>query len=328
MLKYPKINIYSDKQLADRLSGKGSSFNATIGLIGDCLKNKDKYWHDNMKKSDPGHKKWFRSARGTPLGKLQELISERIFAPYDKYLPSFVHGGVVGKGIKTAANSLLGKKKHRMLLKIDMTRFFEHVSYDDVVDLFEDKFGCSPKVAKIIAEMSCVRKGPKGNDDASNRMVLARGFSASGRIAVWCNIDLFMRIFYIVGKKLKGHDPKMAIYMDDIGITASRVESVQMVALYKDILKLIGETNLEVNEGKTVIVDYMHRKYDFVDGSLCAKSAPFEFLGIELGRKKLFPGTRIRGDVSRLSQMKTRNHKQKRSLKGKKRFMRYVMRED
>lgn len=321
--KYPKINLYSEKQLINCLSGRGLSFDTTAELLEDCLNNKDKYWRDNMEKSDSGREKWFRNAHGTPLGKLQELISGRILAPYDKYLPSFVHGGITGKGVKTAANSLLGKKRHRMLLKIDMAHFFEHVSYGGVVDLFENEFGCSPKVAKIIAEMSCVPEGAKGNGD-KRHMVLARGFSASGRIAVWCNINLFMKIFYLVNKKLKGHDPRIAIYMDDIGITASRVESAQMASLYKDILKLIGKTDLEVNERKTVIVDYMHRKYNPLDGSLCAKPAPFEFLGIELGRNKLLPGVKIRGDVSRLNQIEEKAYRQKKSLKGKKNFIKYI----
>jgi hypothetical protein len=41
-------------------------------------KNKDKYWFDNSSESKPDDDKWVRSASGTPLGKLQKRINQKV----------------------------------------------------------------------------------------------------------------------------------------------------------------------------------------------------------------------------------------------------------
>ena len=181
---YPKLKLYTKRQLADAIRGKDLSFKDAMKLIDDCLVNKDEYWSDNPEESKPDDDKWVRSASGTPLGKLQKRINQKVLAPHDNELPIFIYGGVGKKGIKNAAIALQGKNNKRTLLKVDMRRFFEHITHEDIVRTLVCHCNCGKDVAQIIAEIACVRMGKKSLDN-TNEKVLARGFSTSSRLAVW-----------------------------------------------------------------------------------------------------------------------------------------------
>lgn len=322
---YPKLNLYTKKQLANAIRDKDLSFSNAMELIENCLANKDKYWFDNQEESKPDDNKWVRSASGTPLGKLQKRINRQILAKYDSELPIFIYGGVGRKGIKNAAIALRGKKNKRVLLKVDMRRFFEHISYEDIVDTLVCHCGCGKDVAQIIAEIACVRNGKKSSNN-TNEKVLARGFSTSSRLAVWCNLELFRNLFYCTTKRLKRHDPRIAVYMDDIGITASRVDPVSLSSLYKDITELIENTSkLEVNKNKTKIIDYLQHEYDVADGHLLEdKIAQFEFLGIGIGRNRLYPGVKTRSKMAKLIKKSNLSDEEMRTLKGQKRYVKFI----
>lgn len=323
--KHPKLNLYTKNQLANAIRGNGLSFHEATALIEDCRNNKNKYWSDNIKESDPSSGKWVRNASGSPLGQLLERINQRILAPHDGELPPFIYGGVGEKGIRDAAAALQGKKNKRILLKIDMRRFFEHVSYADIEIMLIQKCHCGKEAARIIAEMACIEEGEKTPTNKGQK-VLARGFSTSSRLAVWCNLNLFKRVFYLVAQKLKGHDPRIAIYMDDIGITASRVNSATMSSLYKDILELIEASSLEINENKTMIIDYLRHEYDATDGSIKEGAATqFEFLGIGMGRSHLYPGAKIRSKISRARSKECLSEAEQRTLKGRENYVKYIM---
>lgn len=322
---YPKLNLYTRKQLANVIRDKDLSFDAAMKLIDDCLINKDKYWSDNPKESKPDDDKWVRNASGTPLGKLQKRINQKVLAPHDSELPIFIYGGVGKKGIKNAAIALQGKKNKRTLLKLDMSHFFEHISYEDVVKILVRYCGCGKDVAHIIAEIACVQRGKKSSNN-TNEKVLARGFSTSSRLAVWCNLSLFRELFYCMTKRLKEHDPRIAVYMDDIGITASRIAPVSLSLLYKDITELIENTSkLEVNKNKTKIIDYLQHEYDVADGHLLEdKIAQFEFLGIGIGRNRLYPGVKTRSKMAKLIKKSHLSDEELRTLKGQKRYVKFI----
>ena len=67
---YPKLNLFSKKELADKIKDRKLPFNRSLELINDCLANKNDYWFDNIKESKPDDGKWVRSASKTKLGKL------------------------------------------------------------------------------------------------------------------------------------------------------------------------------------------------------------------------------------------------------------------
>ena len=58
---YPKLNLYTKKQLANAIRDKDLSFSNAMELIENCLANKDKYWFDNQEES----KRFWNAVRKT-----------------------------------------------------------------------------------------------------------------------------------------------------------------------------------------------------------------------------------------------------------------------
>jgi len=207
------------------------------------------------------------------------------------------------------------------MLKMDMRRFFEHVSDKDVFNLFTRKFGCSIKAASILSYLCCVNEGSK--DSPSPNQTLGRGFATSGRLAVWCNLDLFLRISWLVKKKLSKHNPKIAIYVDDICVTASGVSPEQMWELYVDIKALIGKKSncrLELNESKTKVVNYKGEAFD-ADGNVI-DYIPYEALGLKMNRNTLDVSAKTLARIRVLK--KDGSPRSRKSIEGLDRYSRYI----
>lgn len=327
--RYPDIRLRSKNEIIKRISRKDFSQQDALNLLNDCLINFNEYWADHPDMSDPSKDKWVRNASYSPLGKLHKIINRGVLAPYDCWLPQIIHGGVRNKDIKSAAKALLGTQRRRTLLKIDMRRFYEHIP-DKAVSKTLNKMGCSKKAAKLLTDLCCVCEGPK--DDPCQNRTLARGFATSSRLAVWCNLDLFCRIFWLVEKRLRGHNPRVVIYVDDICITASRVTPLQMAELYFEIEHLVAEwsdNQLEINTDKTKIITYENRGYD-LEGNILKDSAgnelfvPYETLGITLKRNSLDVSQSTRSKADRLKSKDCLSVTQKRTKKGIDHFRQYV----
>jgi hypothetical protein len=282
--RYPKLAIRSKNELAKHISHKGFSFKQAIDLINDVRSNFNTYWKDS-KASIPGEDKYIRSAAGKPLGRLLKKINTMVFAPHDKILPGFIFGGIGGRDHIQATASLLGKKRYRTLLKGDIKRFFEQVKYDRVISLLKNKCKCSFKAAKLLADLCCLPLGPKGSTSPDKS--IARGFATSSRLAVWCNLEVFLRLDWLVKKYLKGHDPRLMIFVDDIGITASKVDDETMEKLYVEIDNLFKNVGLPLKPEKKRIRSYIHKK-------------GMEILGSRMGRNKLSLGGRTRAKLDKI----------------------------
>lgn len=252
-------------------------------------KNYDEYWRDVAALSNPEKGKYVRNAKGTSLGKLLKMINQKILAPHDKILPDVIFGGVSGKSNITAVRHLLGKRRRRVLLKADITTFFEQISEERVYHFFRDKCKCSPKAAKLIAGLCCVPVGPKGSGDS--RKTIGRGFATSQRLAIWCNLDLFIRLEWLVKKRLRGKDPRIAIFVDDIGINASGVTKKEMDALYVEVKDMLENRDpnqsLPLNDGKKEIVSH--------------EETP-EHLGLRMYRNKTAIGKKTRSGLDRVKE--------------------------
>lgn len=329
MINYPNFNIRSKNEIAKRISSRKLPQSEALVLINDCLVDFDSLWVDNLKMSEPGKKKWVRDASRTKLGNLLSLIDKRIFAPYDTELPSFIHGGVAGKGVKSAANSLLGNRRKRTLLKIDMSRFFEHVSAGRLNYVLIHKLGFSREAALIICRLCCVNAGPKNGLEKGKTM--ARGFATSNRLAIWCNLELFYRIKWLTEKRLSRYDAKLAIYVDDIGITASRIPPKTMANFYSELIVLIDKygNGLEINHGKTRIINYLGNQFSVngepaVDNGGSPVKGSYEVLGVRMERNKVTAGRRTIGKIQSLKSRKSLTIPQKKSLKGLKRYRNYI----
>jgi hypothetical protein len=284
--RYPKIHILSKNELAKHISHNNPTKERAIKLINDVLNNYDQYWKDNKIKSEPLKNKYVRNAKGTPLGKLLDKINKKVLAPHDNLLPNFIFGGVSGMNHKIAGKYLLGSKRKRTLLKMDIFRFFEQISSDRVYFFFKNKCQCSARAAKLISNLCCVPIGPKGN--SSQYKTVARGFATSSRLAVWCNLDIFIKLNRLIIKRLKTHDPRIAIYVDDIGITASRVSKDKMNNLLLEAERLLltdKNQKLPLNKRKCDVISYKEKR--------------MEHLGLTLYKNKLSIGAKTKSKLDK-----------------------------
>jgi hypothetical protein len=325
--RYPQLNIRGKNELAKHISNKRLPYEKALALINDVQKNHDSYWRDHPKYSQPDKGKWVRDASQSDLGKLLKLIDGEVLKPNDKLLPPFLFGGLSGKNHKGAVQHLLGNKRKRVMLKLDITKFFEQNSYDRVYHFFLDKAGCSKAAAKLLADICCVYYGAK--DTPEKYQTIARGFPTSPRLAVWCNLDAFIKLERRVRKELRGKDPRVAIYVDDIGITASRATKEAMMRLYpkvKAILESDKNQKLPLNEKKTKIVFHSGETFN-TDGKHIGKQG-FELLGLQMGRNKLTLGTKTRWKLMNITQQhrdaKRKNKSIRRSRKSILRYKDYI----
>lgn len=281
--RYPKLFIRSKNDLAKHISHKKFGKADALALINRVLTNFDNYWEDNKEHSKPEKGKYVRSAYGTPLGLLLKKIDAIVLAPHDELLPNFVFGGLKGKNHAQAAKNLLGTKRKRTELKIDLHRFFEQITDRRVAQFFQSKCNCDIRAAKIFSKLCCVAIGPKENGSAIK--TIARGFATSPRLSVWCNLDAFIKLNRLVKKRLRGKDPRISIYIDDIGITASRASKREMENLLNEI-KILFEADpnqkLQIHElggDKTKILSHKEG---------------LEFVGLNMFRNKLGIGKKAR----------------------------------
>jgi hypothetical protein len=270
--EYPQINLRSKNDLAKRIGNKKLTRKKALILINDVLKNFNRYWKDNMKVSEPLKGKYVRSAARNNLGNLLGLINKKVLAPHDGLLPPFIFGGISKKDHVRAAINLLGKKG-RVFCKLDLARFFEQITEESVFNFFL-RSGCSIKISKLLSKLCCIPEGPKNTK--GGRSVLARGFSTSPRLSVWCNLTTFKMLNWRIGRILKKNDFKISIYVDDIGITASKASLELMDHALNIGKKIIKTGNLKINEEKTV--------------SPVMFSEKVEYLGLGLGVNKVYLG--------------------------------------
>lgn len=281
--RYPSIGIRSKNEIAKRISSNIFSFKDALCLINDVLKNYDKYWKDVEKHSKPEEGKYVRSAKYKPLGKLLNLIDKKIMAPFDYLVPNFIFGGISGRNHVQAVSNLLGYKTKRTKLGLDISKFFEQNKRERVFYFFYKKAKCSKIASNILADLCCVPMGPKNSNNKEK--VLARGFSTSTRLAVWCNLDLFFRVYWKTKEILKNKDSKISIFIDDIGITASKVSEEKMMLLNKEIVNILENFDnnqvLPINPNKTTIKSHL-------------KKEQIEYLGLKICKKKLALGHKTR----------------------------------
>ncbi len=290
--RYPKVGIRSKNELSKRISGKNFPPKEALNLINDVLKNHDKYWHDLEIASEPDKNKYVRNAKGTPLGKLLSLINRKVLAPHDSLIPHFIFGGVSNKDHVKAAYYLLGKQRKRTKLSLDISKFFEQNKRERVFYFFNKKCECSVRASNILADLCCVPIGPK-NDSKGKQKVLARGFATSTRLAIWCNLDLFLRIYWKANKVLKNKDTKIAIFVDDIGISATKTKKETMDLLAQDIEKIFK--SFDTNQALPLNIEKKDIK-SYLDGNM-------EHLGLRLGRNKLSMGKKT---ITRINELKQR----------------------
>ena len=102
-------------------------------------------------------------------------------------------------------------------------------------------------------------------------------------------MDTFIKLDRLIKKRLKGNDPRVAIYVDDIGITASRVSKEEMGKLSLEVESLLLNTDrnqkLPINKRKTKISSH---------------EEGIEHLGLRLYRNRLSIGAKTKSKIDRI----------------------------
>jgi len=240
-----------------------------------------------------------RSAYKTPLGYLLKAFDARVLSKCDYMLPSFIFGGVSGQNHVRAAKNLIAGKD-RAYFKVDLEKFFEQISIDNVY-VFLIKSGCSKEIARFMSEMCCIPMGSK--DNPSSNKVLARGFSTSPRLAVWCNIFAFLTLDQKLGRILKHTNYKLSVYVDDIGVTSKSKDLALMNKAFeitKAVLRKNGlKTNDDINKSKPPV-------------KLSGKE---EYLGLRLGNRKITIGLKTQKKLAGIKAATRKDLKKRKILK-------------
>lgn len=283
--RFPKIFIRSKTDFSHHISQPGFTQKEALNLINNVKDNFDGYWKDSGS-SDSAKGKYVRDASNSLLGILLHKIDDKILKPHDSMLPKIFFGGVGGSNHKKAVEYLHLRMKGRVLIKLDLSRFFEQISAERVQNFFQYKCACDYKGARMLVDFCCVPVGPKGS--GNSRKTIARGFATSPRLAVWCNLDTFIRLERFITKKLKRNNPKIAIYVDDIGISARGISEKEMKNLLpeiENILKSDPHQQLTLNTDKVDVVSQ--------------KTGRVEHLGIAVQGNRFFVGAKTRNKIKR-----------------------------
>jgi hypothetical protein len=98
-------------------------------------------------------------------------------------------------------------------------------------------------------------------------------------------INFFLEVWNLVRKRLKGHQPCIAVYVDDIGISAIDVRKEQLERLYEEIVSVSVKHGLALNHEKREICG--HDEYQ-------------EFVGIRLNKRRVSVGKKALSKEKRL----------------------------
>jgi len=231
---------YTDVNLHEAFVHKNKTLRETKYFIKNLKEGFDDMWEDH-RLSKPEKNKNIRDCSKSSLGPYLRAFNNNVLKGYDSHTPSFIYGGIQGGNHVEAASKLL--ENEGTLLKLDFKNFFESIDLIRVKIMFE-RSGCSSRAAAKLANIFCIAEGKKGC--GSKNKVLARGFSTSTRIAIWCHIDTFYMIVRLIDKKLSKYKYSVIFFVDDIGIMTQGVPKNELLDLANDINTML-ETKVSGN---------------------------------------------------------------------------------
>lgn len=296
--KHPQLNLRTQNDLLRFLNAAGEvkagnqilRKKLTSADLDHVTTNSALEWNDH-ESSDAVKGKYVRAlVPGTKLNLANRRLNAALKRTLDKKAPDFFYGSVGGYGpikkghVRAAARLCNGK--NTTIISLDVTKFFETISYDRVIRFFI-KAGCTHNVATELANLTCVPRGPKNNPEAGHS--LARGFPTSPRLALWSTYEIFVKLNRVLQKKYKYLSPKIVVFVDDIGISIKN-------ATDEDLTK-IKKTAFEIIEGdKNGIALHVHRSAPKLQIKHISDTA--EHLGLVIGKSSVAPGIKTRQKIS------------------------------
>ena len=153
-------------------------------------------------------------------------------------IPSYIHGFVKGKSIKTNAESHIGQKE---ILCLDLKDFFPSITFESVINVFIE-LGYSRTVATRLAQICTCRR------------VLPQGGVTSPMIA---NI-VALKMDYKLYEFALENDCTYTRYADDLTFSWNKTNIEK--ELYPTIQQIIIDNGFIINEKKTHVMKTPYRK--------------------------------------------------------------------
>jgi RNA-directed DNA polymerase len=231
--------ILSLDKLCQTLSISHEQLNDVLSLSDD-----EKYKKSSTLKQDGSERIVYNPHH--KLRVIQRRINRRIFSPLhtNKTIqwPDYLYGSIPNQTIKDIEykkDYVACASKHcgaRSLLKIDVSNFFDNISFEVAFSVFSDFFKFAPDVSEVLAKICTY------NDH------VVQGALTSSYIACLCLFDLEPNIVSRIEKK----NLTYTRLVDDITISSRNVNYDFSYVL--DIVKnMLHEKDLPINEKKTKI---------------------------------------------------------------------------
>lgn len=241
--------IYSKNILAKLLTWKKWYYKNNIDKINFCIENIDKLYVNHKKLLDKEKEKYTRIALNE-LKDINKSINDKILKKYDKNLLYFLYWWISKK------NHIMAVKSHwreqiRSSIILDLTKYFEHISYDNVVLSLQKIKIANKKWAKIIADLSCVDIWE--NSIKWWNRVIARWFHTSTRLAIISSLQFFKNLEWLVKDEFKLLDPQLSVVVDDITISFNNTSKEKIDCFLGKVEKLSKKFNFPFNKNKEKI---------------------------------------------------------------------------
>jgi hypothetical protein len=112
---------------------------------------------------------------------VQSLITERLLKPLE--LPYHICGGITGKSV---LDNVAQHKGSKVLLKIDIARFFPSISNKHVYTVWRELLGCSPRISSLLTKLTTFERHLPQGAPSSTMLANLVLYSSDGPIRFEC----------------------------------------------------------------------------------------------------------------------------------------------
>jgi hypothetical protein len=260
-----KLNLYSMRRL-ERLLGLSRNYiraaAASAGGNYSPFERLSKLKPFQLKPAPPKRRRIDNPS--TELKKVQSLIVKRLLRPLS--LPPHICGGIKGKNVLD--NAVLHRNL-RVLLKIDIKRFFPSITNKHVYAVWRDLLNCSPEISSLLTKLTTFERHLPQGAPSSTMLANLVLYSCDGAIRDEC---------------CRGNI-QYSSWIDDLAFSSDNPRPVINV-----VIKVLREAGFRISRKKLEIAGPASRKI---------------LNGVVLGRRLGIPPdrlSRIRSGIHKLRQ--------------------------
>jgi len=142
----------------------------------------------------------------TELKKVQSLIARRLLMPIS--LPSHICGGIKGKRV---LDNVTLHRNSRVLLKIDIKRFFPSITNEHVYAVWCDLLNCSPRISDLLTKLTTFERHLPQGAPSSTMLANLVLYSCDAAIRNECRLRNIQYSSWIDDLAFSSGDPRPVI---------------------------------------------------------------------------------------------------------------------